>query len=113
MCYKCNNLGHIAWNFHPLNDQQNPRSRAPICQLCNNFRYIVKYYKMDRNFGDRRNNWRNFGNKRNDGKNVRNDRRNHERNSETNKENEEQRNVVSEVWEELNEAFVKGLDFSK
>ena len=21
MCYKCNNLGHIAWNFHAPGDQ--------------------------------------------------------------------------------------------
>ena len=31
----------------------------------------------------------------------------------TNKDNEEQRNVVSEIREEINEAFVKGLDISK
>ena len=68
---------------------------------------------MDRNFRDRRNNGRNFKNRRNDGRNVGNDRRNHERNSGTNKDNEEQRNVVSELREELNEAFVKGLDISK
>ena len=68
---------------------------------------------MDRNFRDRRNNGRNFGNRRNDGKNIKNDRRNHERNSKTNKNKEEQRNIVSELWEELNEAFVKGVDISK
>ena len=33
VCYKCNNLGHIAQNFHAPDDQQNPRSRAPVCQL--------------------------------------------------------------------------------
>ena len=65
---------------------------------------------MDINFRDRRNKGRNFGNKRNDGRNIKNDRMNHERNSGTNKDNEEQRHVVSELWEELNEAFVKGLD---
>ena len=68
---------------------------------------------MDKNFRDRRNNGRNFRNKRNNGKNFRNDRRNHERNLRTNKDNEEQRNVVSELWEKLNEAFIKGLDISK
>ena len=68
---------------------------------------------MDRNFGDRSNNGRNFGNRRNDEKNVRNDRKNHERKYRTNKENEEKRNVVSELWEELNEAFLKGLDILK
>ena len=25
MCYKCNNLGHIALNCHALDDQLNPR----------------------------------------------------------------------------------------
>ena len=68
---------------------------------------------MDRNFRDRRNNGRNFGNRSNDGKNIRNDRRNHERNSRMNRDNEEHRNIVSEIWEELNEAFVKGVDTSK
>ena len=68
---------------------------------------------MDRNIRDRRNNGRNFGNIRNDGKNIRNDRRNHERNSGTNRDNEEQRKIMSELWEELNEAFVKGKDISK
>ena len=68
---------------------------------------------MDENFGDRRNNGRNFGNRRNDGKNIENDRRNHERNSGTNRGNEEQRNLVSELRKELNEAFVKGVDISK
>ena len=61
---------------------------------------------MDRNFRDRRNNGRNFGNRRND-------RRNHERNFRTRKDNEEQRNIVSELREELNEAFVKGTNISK
>ena len=61
---------------------------------------------MDRNFRDRRNNGRNFGNKRND-------RKNHEGNSGTRKDNEEKRNIVSELWEELNEAFMKGIDISK
>ena len=113
MCYKCNNLGHIAQNCHAHDDQQNPRRRALVFQLCNNFRHTSKYCRMDRNFRDRRNNGRNFGNKRNDGKNIKNDRRNHERNSRTNKENEEQRNVVTELWEEHNEAFLKGVDISK
>lgn len=45
--------------------------------------------------------------------NRRNDRRNHERNSGTRKDNEEQRNIVSELREELNEAFMKGIDISK
>ena len=31
VCYKCNKLGHIAWNCHAPNDQKNPRSIAPIC----------------------------------------------------------------------------------
>ena len=31
MCYKCNNLGHISWNYHAPDNQQNPRSREPIC----------------------------------------------------------------------------------
>ena len=57
--------------------------------------------------------WRNFKNRRNGGRNARNDRSNHESNSKTNKDNEEQKNVVSEFREELNEAFVKGLDISK
>ena len=68
---------------------------------------------MDINFRDRRNNGRNFGNKRNDGRNIKNNKRNHERNSRTNKDNEEQRNVVNELQEEINEAFVKGLDISE
>ena len=42
VCYKCNNLGHIAQNCHAPDNQQNPRSRAPICQLCNNFRHTMK-----------------------------------------------------------------------
>ena len=66
----------------------------------------MKYCRMDRNFRDRRNNGRNFGNRRNN-------RRIYERNSGTSKDNEEQRNIVSELWEELNEAFVKGVDISK
>ena len=65
---------------------------------------------MDRNFRDRRNNGRNFRNKRNDGRNVRNNRRSHESNFETSKDNEDQRNVVSELREEINEKFVKGLN---
>ena len=64
----------------------------------------MKYYRMDRNFRDRRNNGRNFGNRRND-------RRNHERNSGS--KNEEQRKIFSELREELNEAFVKGTYISK
>ena len=68
---------------------------------------------MDINFRDRRNDGRNFGKRRNDGKTIRNDIRNHERNSKTNRDNEEQRNIVSELQEELNEAFVKGVDISK
>ena len=63
---------------------------------------------MDKNFGDKRKNRRNFGNKRNDGKNIDNDIRKHERSSRTNRYNEEKRNIVSELREELNEAFVKG-----
>ena len=31
MCYKCNNFGNINQNFHAPNDQQNPRSRTPVC----------------------------------------------------------------------------------
>ena len=31
MCYKCNNLGHIAQNSHAFDDQENPRSRALVC----------------------------------------------------------------------------------
>ena len=61
---------------------------------------------MEGNFGDRRNNERNFRNKRNY-------RRNHEMNSRTNKDNEEQINIVIELREELNEAFVKGKNISK
>ena len=68
---------------------------------------------MDRNFRDRRNNGRNFKNKRNDGKNIGNGRSNHERNSETNRDNEEHRNVVNELCEQLDEAFVKWVDISK
>ena len=68
---------------------------------------------MDRNFGDIRNNGRNFGSIRNDGRNFKIDRRNHKRNSRTSKVNEDQRNEVSELWEELNEAFIKGLDLSE
>ena len=68
---------------------------------------------MDRNFGDRRNNGRNFRNRKNYGRNVQNDKRNHERNSRMNKYNKEQRNVVNELREELNEAFVKGLDITE
>ena len=56
MFYKCNNLGHISQNCHVPNNQQNPRRRAPICQLCNNFGHTVKYYRIDRNFRDRRKN---------------------------------------------------------
>ena len=52
-------------------------------------------------------------NRRNDRKNVKNDRRNHKRNSKTNRDNEKHKNIVSELWEELNEAFVKGVDISK
>ena len=48
---------------------------------------------MGMNFRDRRNNGRNFGNKIND---------------RTRKDIEEKRNIVSELWEELNEAFMKG-----
>ena len=44
---------------------------------------------------DKRNNGRNFGNEK--------------RNFRTNKDNEDQRNVVSEIWEEFDETFVKGL----
>ena len=65
---------------------------------------------MERNFRDRRNNGRKF---RNNGRNIKNDRRNHERSSRTNRDNEEHGNIVGELWEELNEAFVKGLDISK
>ena len=42
-----------------------------------------------------------------------NDRKNHERNSKTNRDNEKQRNVFIEIWEEINEAFEKGVDISK
>lgn len=110
MLYKCNNFGHIDQNFHAPVDQQNPRSRTLVSQLCNNFKHIPKYFRMDRNLGDRRNNRRNFKNRRNDGRNFRNDRRNNERNSKTKKDNEEQRNIVSKLQEELNEAFIKGLN---
>ena len=58
---------------------------------------------MDKNFKEKRSNGRNFNN----------DRRNHEKNSRTKKDNEDQINVVSELWEELNEAFSKGCDISK
>ena len=68
---------------------------------------------MDRNFKDRRKKGRSLSDRRNGRKNVRNDRRNHERNFETNRDNKEKRNMVSELWEELNEEFVKGLDVSK
>ena len=68
---------------------------------------------MDKDFRDRRNNGRNFRNKWNDGKNIKNYKRNHERNSKTNRYNEEQRNIVSELQEELNEAFLKGTNISK
>ena len=61
---------------------------------------------MDIKFKDRRNNGRKFGN-------IRNDRRNHERNSKTSKDSEEQREIVNEHWEELNEAFMKGKNISK
>ena len=80
MCYKCNNLGHIAWKSHALDDQQNPRSKAPVCQLCNIFGHTMRYHKMDRNSRDRRNNGRNFKNRRNDRRNSRSN-------------NEEQRNM--------------------
>ena len=68
---------------------------------------------MEKNFKDRRNNGRNFRTRRNDGRNVKIDKRNHERNSRTNKDNEEQRNVISELQEQLNEVFLKGLVISK
>ena len=64
----------------------------------------MKYCKMDINFRDRINNGRNFRNRRNN-------RRNDERNSRSN--SEEKRNIVSEIWEELNEAFMKGTYISK
>lgn len=68
----------------------------------------------ERNFrNDRRNHGRKFINRSNNGKNFKNDRRNHESNSKTKKDNGEQKNVVSELKEELNEPFVKGLDISK
>ena len=34
-------------------------------------------------------------------------------NSRTNKDSEEQRNLVNEIWEQINEEFIKGLDISK
>ena len=68
---------------------------------------------MDRNFEDRRNNGRNFRNRRNDGRNIKNDRRNHDSNSGTKKDNEDKINVVSELGEELNDAFAKVFDISK
>ena len=53
---------------------------------------------------------RNFRNDRkNHGRNFRNTRRNHENKYGTNKGNEEQTNTISELWEEINEAFIKGL----
>ena len=104
MCYKCNDLGHVAKNCHALDDQHNPRSITPICQLWNNSKHTTKYYRMDINFRERRKNGRDF-------KNRRNDRRNHERNTRTN--NEEQRNIVSELQEELNEALMKSKSISK
>ena len=67
LCYKCNNFGYILLNFHAP-DHQHDRRRTPICQLCNNFRHKSKYFRMDENFRDRRNNRRNFINKRNDGR---------------------------------------------
>ena len=97
VCYKCNNLGHITQNFHAPNDQQNPRSRALVCQLCKNFGHIEKYWIMEKNSRDGKNNGRKFENRRNYGKNVTNDKRNHERNSRTNRDNEEQRKIVSEL----------------
>ena len=66
VCYKCNNFGHIAQNRHAPDDQQNPRSRTPVCQLCNNFGHTNNYFKMYKNFRDRRNNERKFKNERND-----------------------------------------------
>ena len=51
----------------------------------------MKYYRMDRKFGDRKKNGRNFNNKN----------------------NKEQIKIVSELREEHNEAFVKGVDISK
>ena len=66
----------------------------------------MKYCRINRNLEDRRNNGRNFGNRRNY-------KRNHEWNSWTSRDNEEQRNIVSELREELNKAFVKGTDISK
>ena len=46
----------------------------------------------------------------NNGKNI---GRNRERNSKTNRDDEEKRNIVSELWEEYNQTFEKGVDISK
>ena len=43
-----------AQNCHAPDYQHNPRGRAPICQLCNNFGHTKKYCKMNKNFGERR-----------------------------------------------------------
>lgn len=63
-----------------------------------------------RNFrNDRRNHERNFRYRWNNERNFGNDKRNHEKNFGTNKDNGDQRNVISELREEFDEIFVKGL----
>ena len=70
VCYKCNNLGHIARNCRAPESQNgsNQRRNALVCQLCNNFKQTLRYSRMDR-----RNFNRNPKKRRN---NNRNDRRN-------------------------------------
>ena len=78
--YRCNNPRHIARNCRTPDDKLNEHKKdVPICQLCNNFGHIARFYKMDRKDLNRNQNYR------------RNNRR----------------NEVKDQPNELNESFVK------
>ena len=60
VCYKCNNLGHIARNYKGPDSQNgtNHRRNALACQLCNNFGHRTKFYRMDRRNLNKNENYR-------------------------------------------------------
>ena len=67
VCYRCNNLGHIARNCKALDNQCDGEQRrnVPICQLCNKFRHTTRFYRMDKRNLNRNQNYRR-DNRRND-----------------------------------------------
>ena len=60
ICYRCNNIGHIARNCRTPDDQCNGGNRrnVPTCQLCNNFGHTAKSCRMDRRIFNRNQNSR-------------------------------------------------------